>query len=241
MVVIVVMIVMWTCHVDVVHTRILQANFLSELCRGCPPSSSGSPQFTRFPCLPILILFMTCAAKRGSQLSNGLSSAIRTPVLCSAEIQRVLHCRFTSLTAISTRPFDHTRYLDKSELETCLCLPVSESRSRKLRSESSFLFLLLLPTVQFDVGHQHPSTQAAHQLLLTACPESSCSCFSLLVGFFGFILALGVSASQGSSSSSILHEIPQPVRVISQWCYISMQSFRWTYERTALPSLFPNC
>ena len=31
-----------------------------------------------FPSLPILILFMTCAAKRGSQLSNGLSSAIRT-------------------------------------------------------------------------------------------------------------------------------------------------------------------
>ena len=41
---------------------------------------------------------MTCAAKRGSQLSNGLSSAIRTLVFCSAEIRRVLHCRFTSLT-----------------------------------------------------------------------------------------------------------------------------------------------
>ena len=50
-----------------------------------------------FPSLPILILFMTCAAMRGSQLSNGLSSAIRTPVLCSAEILRVLH-------SISTRP-----------------------------------------------------------------------------------------------------------------------------------------
>ena len=49
-----------------------------------------------FPFLPILILFMTCAAKRGSQLSTGLSSAIRTPVLCPAEILSVLHCRSLS-------------------------------------------------------------------------------------------------------------------------------------------------
>ena len=41
-----------------------------------------------FPSLPILIVFMTCAAKRGSQLGNGLSSAIRTPVLCSAKISK---------------------------------------------------------------------------------------------------------------------------------------------------------
>ena len=47
-----------------------------------------------FPSWPILILFMTCAAKRGSQLSNGLSSAMRTLVFCSAEIRRVLHLSF---------------------------------------------------------------------------------------------------------------------------------------------------
>ena len=47
-----------------------------------------------------------------------------------------------------------------------------------------------------------PSTQAAHQLLHTVCPESSCSCFSRLVGSLGFILALGTSASNGSPSSS---------------------------------------
>ena len=57
-----------------------------------------------FLTLSILILFMTCAAKRASQLSNGLSSAIRTLVFCSAEIRIVPHCHFTSLTAISTRP-----------------------------------------------------------------------------------------------------------------------------------------
>ena len=47
-----------------------------------------------FPSLPILIFFMTCAAKRGGQLSNGLSPAIRTLVFCSAGIRRVPHCRF---------------------------------------------------------------------------------------------------------------------------------------------------
>ena len=57
-----------------------------------------------FPSLPVLILFMTCAAKRGSQPSNGLSSAMRTPVFCSAEIWRVLHGCFAPLTAISVRP-----------------------------------------------------------------------------------------------------------------------------------------
>ena len=41
-----------------------------------------------FPSLPILVLFRTCAAKRGSQLRYGLSSAIRTLVFCSAEIRR---------------------------------------------------------------------------------------------------------------------------------------------------------
>ena len=36
-----------------------------------------------FPSLPILISFMTCAAKRGSQLSNGLSSDTHTCVMFS--------------------------------------------------------------------------------------------------------------------------------------------------------------
>ena len=57
-----------------------------------------------FPSLPISILFMMCAAKWGSQPRSGLSSAMRTLVFCSAQIRRVLHCCFTSLTAISARP-----------------------------------------------------------------------------------------------------------------------------------------
>ena len=34
------------------------------------------------PSLLIRILIMTCAAERGSQRSNGLSSAMRTPMFC---------------------------------------------------------------------------------------------------------------------------------------------------------------
>ena len=100
-------------------------------------------------------------------------------------------------------PFDHACCLDKSELETCLRFPVTENSNRTLRSESSFLSLLL-PTVQFDVVHQHldlrhkQHTNSGGQHVL----NTSCSCFSLLVGFFGFILTLGISASKGSSSSS---------------------------------------
>ena len=99
-------------------------------------------------------------------------------------------------------PFDHTCCLDKSELETCLRFPVRKPQSKatigvvlSFSSSSNSLIQCCPPTPR-------PSTQAAHQLLQTACPESSCSCFPLLVGFFGFILTLGISASKGSSSSS---------------------------------------
>ena len=99
--------------------------------------------------------------------------------------------------------FDRTCCHDKSELETCRRYPVSQNRKRKLRSESSFL-ILLLPTVQFDVVHQHldlrrkQHTNSCRQHVLNLHVLS----FSLLVGFFGFILTLGISASKGSSSSS---------------------------------------
>ena len=138
-------------------------------------------------------------------------------------------------------PFDRTCCLCKSELETCLRFPVSENRNRKLRSESSFLFPL-----SFNGSIRcspRPSTQTAHQLVWTACIESSCSCFSLLVGFFEFILTLGISASKGSfvSQFDICTRFPNWFDVITNWCYSSTQSFRWTYERTALPSPFPHC
>ena len=101
-------------------------------------------------------------------------------------------------------PFDHTCCLDKSELETCLRFPVSRNRNRKLRSESSFLFPLL-PAVQFDVVHQHLGLQ--HKQHTNSCRQHVLNLhvlvsLSLLVGFFGFIPTLGISASNGSSSSS---------------------------------------
>ena len=146
-------------------------------------------------------------------------------------------------------PFDHTCCLDKSELETCLRFPVSENRSRKLQSESSFLFLLLLlPIVQFDVVHQHRDlrhkrhTNSSRQHVLNLhVLVSLCSLDSS-----EFILTLGISAFKGSSSSSNpistsardspTGSMSSPIGATSRF-----RVFRWTYERTALPSRFPDC
>ena len=105
-------------------------------------------------------------------------------------------------------PFDHTCCLDKSTCGTCLRFPVRKPQSKttigvvlSLSSSSNSSIRCCPPTPR-------PSTQAAHQLLKTACPESSCSCYSLLVGFFGFILTLEISASKGSSSSSFPMSTP---------------------------------
>ena len=88
---------------DTVLSNFTKPNLLSKLRHWHSPSSNSSLISLVFPSLPILILFMTCAAKRGSQLSNGLSSAIRTLVFCSAEIRRVLHCRLTAGHVITLR------------------------------------------------------------------------------------------------------------------------------------------
>ena len=77
-------------------------------------SSTSSPQFTRFPSLPILTLFITCPAE--SQLSNGLSSAKRTLVFCSAEIGRV---------PLLSPPFQHDRWpCDHPQLGPVESLPL---------------------------------------------------------------------------------------------------------------------
>ena len=137
-------------------------------------------------------------------------------------------------------PFDHTCSLGKSELETCLRFPVSENRNRKLRSESSFLFPLL-PIVQFDVVHQHLGLRHKQHTnsYKTACPESSCSFFSLLVGFFWIHSDSGNFFLQAFLIFFVSH-LDICTR-FPNWSYISIQNFRWTYERTALPSPFPDC
>ena len=94
-----------TCkRADTVFSNFTKPNFFQI----APLTFYIFDQFTSihsfFHFFQILTLFMTCAAKRRSRLSDGLSSATRTRVFCSAEILRVLHCRSTSLTAISTRP-----------------------------------------------------------------------------------------------------------------------------------------
>ena len=95
--------------------------------------------------------------------------------------------------------FDHTCCLDKSELETC-----QKNRNRKLRSASSFLFPLL-PTVQFDVVHQHLDLRHKHKQHTNSCKQHVVNLHVpvfRLIGFIGFIRTLGMSASKGSSSSS---------------------------------------
>ena len=100
-------------------------------------------------------------------------------------------------------PFDHACCLDKSELEACLRFLVSretvvESYDRSRSLSISFFFQ---SSIRCCPPTPRPSTQAAHPSRQDVL-ESSCSCFSLLVGFFGFILTLGIFDSRGSSSSS---------------------------------------
>ena len=68
------------------------------------PSSTSSPHFTRLSVFANSHFVHDLRCKTRKLTRNGLSSAIRTLVFCSAEFRRVLHCRFTSLTAISTQP-----------------------------------------------------------------------------------------------------------------------------------------
>ena len=145
---------------------------------------------------------------------------------------------------IMSLPFDHTCCLCKSELETCLRFPVSENRKRKLRSGSSFLFPLL-PLVQLDVvsqllglrHKQHTISCRQHVLnrwilsdrwiLLMNCDTGN-FCLQWFLIFF-------------VSHFDICMRFPNWFDVLTNWCYISIQSFRSTYESIALPSPFPDC
>ena len=95
-------------------------------------------------------------------------------------------------------PFD-TPAVSANQNWKCVCGFLSENRTigvvLSLSSSSNSSIRCCPPTPR-------PSTEATHQLLQTACAESSCSCFSLLIGFCGFIPTLGISASKGSSTSS---------------------------------------
>ena len=63
---------------------------------------------------------MTCAAKRGSQLRNGLSSAIRTPLVCSAEFWE-----FCIVVSHLSQRFPHDRWpCDHPQVVLAESLPV---------------------------------------------------------------------------------------------------------------------
>ena len=100
--------------------------------------------------------------------------------------------------------FDHTYSLDKSESETCLAISCVVKTVAKCNSRIRSLSVPF--TKQFNstlsTTFSAFATSSTATLCRTACPESSCSCFGRRVGFLGFILALGTSASNGSSSSS---------------------------------------
>ena len=51
--------------------------------------------------------------------------------------------------------------------------------------------------------------------------------------FYGFLIFF-------VSHFDICTRFPNWFDANTNWCYISIQSFRWTYERTALPSPFPD-
>ena len=71
---------------DTVFSYFTKPNFLSKLLHWLCPSSTSSPHFTRLSVLANSHLVHDMRGKtRKSQLSNGLSSAIRTLVFCSAE------------------------------------------------------------------------------------------------------------------------------------------------------------
>ena len=64
--------------------------------------------------------------------------------------------------------------------------PVSRKRNQQLPKITLSVLFLLSPTVQLeDVSLHHDLWQTTHQLLKTACEQSSSSCSSLLVGFSG--------------------------------------------------------
>ena len=98
-------------------------------------------------------------------------------------------------------PLDHTCWLDKSELQTCLRFLVSKIRSQRQQSESFFIFLLLSHSSirccplspRASTQHTNFSKKKKHNLHVFV---------SRLVGFSGYILALRTSASSGCSSSS---------------------------------------
>ena len=104
-------------------------------------------------------------------------------------------CRGTFSFSMSLQS-DHTCCLDKAEQGTCLHFSCAMSHLSSLLFIQQFNSMLSTDSTTVD---------AIHQLLWTACPDSSCFCVSRLVGFLELNRTLGTSASEDSSSSSSQH------------------------------------
>ena len=117
-----------SCGLHMNKHHLLQFYGIKLSLQVAPLASTSVVQFVSvrsfFPSLPNLILFMTYAAKRGSQLCGGLPSAMRTPVFCSAKSGGF--CIVVSLLAqpflLDRWPCDHPQVFFVESLPPRTCL-----------------------------------------------------------------------------------------------------------------------
>ena len=114
---------------------------------------------------------------------------------------------------------------------------MSRNRSQKLQSESFFLFPLP-PTVQCDVVHQH--LDLPHKQHTNSCKQHVLN-LHVLLSARGILRIHSASGNFCFQRFFIFTRFTNWSDVTTKWCYISIQCFRWTYERTALPYSFPDC
>ena len=94
-----------TCkRTDTVFSKFTKPNFLSKLRHWLSPSSTSSPHFTRVSVFANshLVHALRCKTRKPTEKRTVICDTY-TFVLLSGK-SKSLHCRFTSLTAISTRP-----------------------------------------------------------------------------------------------------------------------------------------
>ena len=144
-------------------------------------------------------------------------------------------------------PFDHTCCVSTNQNWKRVCVflhykTIIESYNRTC--SFSFLFLLRFNSML-------STNTSTFDTSSTPTPVNSMSCIFM----FLFLSARGVLRIHSDSGNfcfqrffifivshfDICTRFPNWFDVITNWCYISIQSFCSTYERTALPYSFPEC
>ena len=133
---------------------------------------------------------------------------------------------FRSQQVAPVGPYLLSRQIRIGNVSACFCQEtVVESynwgRNFSLLFFRQFNSMLSTGTTTFDT----------RSTLWTACPESSCSCFSLLVRFLWIISNVGIPSTQVFfiffvSHFDICTRFHHWFEVITNGCYISIQSFR---------------